>query len=170
MFLYSNEIVFRGHPDKVCDQISDAILDACLEQDPFTRAGIECVGGKGIVFITGEVTTGAKIDVPAVARSVLTDVGYGEHYNILNNIGIQSSDIALGVDAGGAGDQGMMFGFATNETPEMLPAAMVILQNLAMEYDLLRQRDHRFLPDGKAQITGIYDDQFRLVSIKDFLI
>lgn len=168
MKLYSNEIVFRGHPDKVCDQISDAILDACLEQDPNSRCGIETAGGKGKVFITGEITTSAKIDVEAIARRVLSDVGYTEPLTIENNIGHQSHDIALGTceEVGGAGDNGMMFGYATNETEQLLPKAMVILQEFARKYDDLRCMYANFLPDGKAQITGYYDDDMRLIQIK----
>lgn len=177
MKLYSNEIVFRGHPDKVCDQISDALLDAYLSQDKNSRCGIETVGGKGKVFITGEVTSKAQVDVEAVAKRVLKNVGYdvnnfGKEYEIINNIGLQSEDIALGTndDVGGAGDQGMMFGYACNQTSEMLPTAMVILQQFSKQYDDLRQRDSRFLSDGKAQITGIYNDNMELVAIKDFTI
>lgn len=170
MRLFSNEIVFRGHPDKVCDQISDTILMKCLEQDPKTRAGIEVVGGKGHIFITGEVTTSADIDVDQITREVLEEIGYRTDYTIHNNIGLQSADIALGTDIGGAGDNGMMFGYATNDTKQLLPTAMVILQHLAREYDDLRKSDPRFKPDGKAQITGMYDDQRKLVGIKTFTI
>lgn len=168
MKLYSNEIVFRGHPDKVCDQISDAILDACLVQDPLSRCGIETVGGKGKVFITGEITTNAKIDVQAIARRVLRDVGYDNTIDVENNIGTQSHDIALGTNegVGGAGDNGMMFGYATSETKQMLPKAMVILQEFAEMYDLLRHYYRDLRPDGKAQITGYYDEKMRLVKIK----
>ena len=169
--LYSNEIVFRGHPDKVCDQISDAILDECLKQDKDSRCGIEVAGGKGKIFITGEVTTTAKISVEEITKRVLRDVGYPTHYDIINNIGIQSQDIALGTNntVGGAGDNGMMFGFACNETTSLLPKAMVILQQLSVKYDELRKRDSRFLSDGKAQITGIYDNN-KLKNIKTFTI
>lgn len=168
MKLYSNEIVFRGHPDKVCDQISDAILDECLSQDKNSRCGIEVVGGKGKIFITGEVTSSANINVEKIAKRVLSNIGYGTDYEIIDNIGKQSPDIALGTndDIGGAGDNGMMFGYACNDTKEMLPTAMVILQKLSMEYDKLRKKDNRFLPDGKAQITGIYDKNNKLVLIK----
>ena len=172
--LYSNEIVFRGHPwpDKVSDQISDALLDAYLAHDKNSRCGIEVVGGKGKIFITGEVTSTANVNVENVVNRVLTDVGYSTNYEIINNIGIQSPDIALGTndDVGGAGDQGMVFGYACNETDELLPVAMVILQKLSMQYDELRKKDSRFLPDGKAQITGIYDDNMKLQRIKDFTI
>ncbi|MBQ9037566.1 MAG: methionine adenosyltransferase, partial [Erysipelotrichaceae bacterium] len=98
MKLFSNEIVFRGHPDKVCDQISAAILDECLKQDKTSRCGIETVGGKGIIFITGEVTTKADINVEEIARRVLKDIGYKADYQIIDNIGKQSSDIALGTN------------------------------------------------------------------------
>ena len=172
MKLFSNEIVFRGHPDKVCDQISAAILDECLRQDEGSRCGIECVGGKGKIFITGEVTTKAHISVEETARRVLRDIGYPDGYEIIDNIGKQSLDIALGTndEVSGAGDQGMMFGYACNDTKEYLPVAMVILQKFAEYYDTLVHSHEDFYPDGKAQITGIYDDDFNLVKIKDFTV
>lgn len=171
MKLYSNEIVFRGHPDKVCDQISDAILDECLRQDKNSRCGIETVGGKGKIFITGEVTTKAKFKVEEIAKRVLGDIGYPTDYEIIDNIGKQSLDIALGTNevVGGAGDNGMMFGYACLDTDKYLPKAMVILQELSEQYDNLRKVDKRFLPDGKAQITGIYEEE-KLVKIKTFTI
>lgn len=163
--------------DKVCDQISDALLDAYLKGDKNSRCGIEVCGGKGKIFITGEVTSKANVDVESVARRVLEDVGYMSDYfihkyEIINNIGLQSPDIALGTndEVGGAGDQGMMFGYACNQTEQMLPISMVILQELSMTYDNLRKVDDRFLPDGKAQITGIYNDDMKLQEIKDFTI
>lgn len=171
MKLYSNEIVFRGHPDKVCDQISDAILDECLKQDKNSRCGIETMGGKGKIFITGEVTTKAKINVEKITKRVLSDIGYSTDYEIIDNLGKQSPDIALGTndEVGGAGDNGMMFGYATKDTDKYLPTAMVILQELSEEYDKLRKKDNRFLPDGKAQITGIYINN-KLIKIKTFTI
>ena len=171
MKLYSNEIVFRGHPDKVCDQISDAILDECLKQDKLTRAGIEVMGGKGKIFITGEVTTKAKFDVTKITKRVLSDVGYDTNYEVVDNLGKQSLDIALGTneDVLGAGDNGMMFGYACRETDKFLPKAMVILQELSEAYDNLRLADTRFLADGKAQITGYYEDN-KLVKIKTFTV
>ena len=172
MKLYSNEIVFRGHPDKVCDQISDALLDAYLEKDKNARCGIEVMGGKGQIFITGEVTSSAEVDVQNVVKRVLKDVGYETNYEIINNLGKQSHDIALGTndEVGGAGDNGMMFGYACRDTEEMLPLAMVILQKLSMTYDVLRQNDKRFLPDGKAQVTGEYTSEGKLAGIKTFTI
>lgn len=172
-YYYSNEIVFRGHPDKVCDQISAAILQECLAQDKNTRAGIEVAGGKGKIFVTGEITTNATYNVRDIVKRVLKDVGYRANYKVIDNIGRQSADIALGTndEVGGAGDQGMMFGYACNDTPQMLPTAMVILQELAQLYDEMRTWDStNFYPDGKAQITGVYDEDGKLISIKDFTI
>lgn len=171
--LYSNEIVFRGHPDKVCDQISGCILKWCMRHDPNTRAGIEVCGGKGIIFITGEVTTKADLSdavVTELAKGVLAAIGYDSNkYIVKNNIGLQSPDIAQGVDTGGAGDQGMMFGYACRDTKEYLPTAMVILQKFARSYDELRKSYPKLLfPDGKAQITGEYVGR-KLVRIKTFL-
>lgn len=171
--IYSNEIVFRGHPDKVCDQISDALLDAYLEEDKNSRCGIEVVGGKGLIVVTGEVTSIGKVDVEKTVKRVLKDIGYKNDYKIINNLGIQSADIALGTNEKvmGAGDQGMMFGYATSETKEYLPKAMVILQKLSMAYDELRKKESDiFYPDGKAQITGYYDENMHLKKIKTFLI
>lgn len=172
MKLYSNEIVFRGHPDKVCDQISDAILDEYLKKDKFSRCAIEVMGGKGKIFITGEVTSKTKVNVIAVVKRVLKDVGYQEEYEIINNLGKQSKDIALGTnkEIGGAGDQGMMFGYACDDTKELLPTAMVILQKLSMWYDEERKKCPYLYSDGKAQITGYYDDDMKLQKIKYFTI
>lgn len=171
MKLFSNEIVFKGHPDKVCDQISDAILDECLKQDKYSRVAVETMGGKGNVFITGEITTNAILDIEKVVKLTLDEIGYdSSKYEVVDNIGKQSSDIALGVDTGGAGDQGMMFGYACDDTKELLPTAQVILQKLSKEYEILRKEYSDFLPDGKAQITGYYDNDFNLVRIKTFTI
>jgi len=186
MKLYSNEIVFRGHPDKVCDQISDALLDAFLSGDSSSRCGIEVMGGKGRIFITGEVTSATKVDVESVVMRVLKEVGYinGDNaenltpsgtladFEIINNLGVQSQDIALGTndEVGGAGDQGMMFGFACDDNAEYKPTAMVIMQEFSKFYDELRQKDSRFLADGKTQLTGEYDNEMRLTKIKDWTI
>lgn len=172
MKLYSNEIVFRGHPDKVCDQISDALLDEYLKGDKFSRCGIEVCGGKGKIFITGEVTSKSKVDIESVVKRVLLDVGYEDNYEIINNLGVQSKDIAMGTneEVGGAGDQGMMFGYAKNDNEYLLPTAMVILQELSREYDKLRKVDSRFKSDGKAEITGYYTNTMKLKKIKYFTI
>ena len=171
MKLYSNEIVFRGHPDKVCDQISDALLDAYLASDKNSRCGIETMGGKGKIFITGEVTSNSIVNVEEITKRVLRDIGYNDNYEIINNIGVQSPDIALGTndEIGGAGDNGMMFGYACNDNKKYLPTSMVILQELSKAYDELRKVDNRFLPDGKAQITGEYENN-KLLAIKTFTI
>ena len=172
MKLYSNEIVFRGHPDKVCDQISDRLLDEYLKYDKNSRCAIEVCGGKGIIFITGEVTSNAKVNTNKIVKEVLKDVGYNGKYKIINNIGLQSKDIDLGTNnkINGAGDQGMMFGYATNENNYYLPTAMIILKELSKEYDKLRTIDSRFKSDGKAQITGYYDEFMHLKKIKYFTI
>lgn len=172
MRLFSNEIVFRGHPDKVCDQIAAAILRAYMDKDRDVRAGIEVVGGKGKIFITGEVTSTAAVDIESITKRVLKSVGYNPlKYEIIVNIGKQSENISRGVNIGGAGDQGMMFGYACDDTPELLPTAMVILQLFAKGYDEMRQHSpDLFYPDGKAQITGYYDDNFKLTKIKTFTI
>lgn len=172
MRLFSNEIVFRGHPDKVCDQISDALLDEYIKGDKKSRCAIETVGGKGKIFITGEVTSNTKVNVEDVVKSVLKDVGYLTDYEIINNIGIQSKDIALGTndEVLGAGDQAMMFGYACDDNIYYLPTAMVILKELSKEYDNLLKVDNRFKSDGKAQITGYYDENMKLIKIKTFTI
>ena len=172
MKLYSNEIVFRGHPDKVCDQISDALLDAYLKEDKTSRCGIEVMGGKGKIFITGEVTSKAQINIKKIVNRVLKDIGYKKDYEIINNLGLQSKDIALGTndEVGGAGDQGMMFGYACDDTEEMLPLAQVILQKLSMWYDEKRKECQYLFPDGKAQITGYYDENMKLKKIQYFTV
>lgn len=173
MKLYSNEIVFRGHPDKVCDQISDALLDAYLRGDKMSRCGIETVGGKGKIFVTGEVSSNAKVDTKSIVKRVLKDIGYSAEYEVIDNIGVQSADIALGTNEStmGAGDQGMMFGFACDDTKEMLPTAMVILQKLSRAYDKkCHEEPEVFFPDGKAQITGYYDDNMKLKKVKTFTV
>lgn len=155
----------------MCDQISDALLDAFLKQDKNSRCGIETVGGKGKIFVTGEVTSNAIVNVENIVKKVLRNIGYNPNkYEVIDNIGKQSPDIALGVDVGGAGDQGMMFGYACRDTENYIPVAMAILQKLSQFYDRLVKIDNRFLPDGKAQITGYYNDNHKLEYIKDFVI
>jgi S-adenosylmethionine synthetase len=152
---YTTESVTSGHPDKVCDQISDAILDACLAQDPKARVAVESFGSHGTLMLGGELTTTAKIDAEAIARQVYKDIGYTDELKVLNTIVTQSPDIAQGVDTGGAGDQGIMYGFATDETPEFLPKAVVLSHALARLLEKLR-RDNTLpwlRPDGKTQIT-----------------
>ena len=168
---YTNEIVFPGHPDKICDQISDAILDVILDSDPSAHCGIETLGGKNLIVVTGEVKCkNNKIPVSAIVKTILTRYGYDvKKYQIINNLGVQSDNIDMGVKAGGAGDQGMMFGFACNDTEEKLPTAMVLLQKLAKFYDELRIKNPHLFSDGKAQITGKYENG-KLLEISDFVI
>jgi len=152
---YAVESVTSGHPDKVCDQISDAILDACLAQDPNSRVAVESFGGHGLVVVGGEVTTLAKVNYEEIAKKVYKDIGYEQELKFLINIVEQSPDIAMGVDVGGAGDQGIMYGYATNETPEFLPWAVVKVHALAKGLqDLREQGTVAWLkPDGKTQIV-----------------
>ncbi|MBI3573981.1 methionine adenosyltransferase [Candidatus Kaiserbacteria bacterium] len=152
---YTTESVTSGHPDKVCDQISDAILDEMLKQDPLTRSGVEVFGSHGYMMIGGEVKTKAKVDYEAVARKVYKDIGYAEKLNIVVHLAEQSPDIAMGVDNGGAGDQGIMYGYATDETKEFLPLGVVYAHALARRLEKLR-RDNTLpylRPDGKTQVT-----------------
>jgi len=153
---YTVESVTSGHPDKVCDQMADAILDELLRQDPMTRAGIELMGSHNLLAIGGEVTTTAKVDYEAIARKVYKDIGYTDTLTVVTNVAQQSPDIAQGVDTGGAGDQGIMYGFATDETPEMLPLGVVLAHTLARGLEYLRRNDPQFAwlrPDGKTQVT-----------------
>src|SRR3989338_826232 len=153
--LYSVESVTDGHPDKICDQISDAILDECLRQDANSRVAIEAFGSHGIIIVGGELTTKAWVDAPAIVNGVLKDIGYDDHYGVISNIVGQSPDIAMGVDTGGAGDQGIMYGYATNETPEYLPIGVVLAHKLTKGLAVLRQSGKlKWLrPDCKAEVS-----------------
>lgn len=152
---YTTESVTAGHPDKVCDQISDAILDACLKEDPRSRVAVEVVGSHGMLFIGGEVTTNAKVNYEQIARKVYKDIGYTEELEVFGRVATQSNDIAMGVDRDGAGDQGIMYGYATNETPEYLPKGVVLSHKLAKKLEELRTSGTlKWLqPDGKTQVT-----------------
>ena len=152
----TSEAVTEGHPDKVCDQIADAILDAYLRRDPSSRVAVEVFGSHGLVVIGGEVTSEAQVDVEAVARKVYADIGYSDDIAVLADLHQQSPEIAAGVNLGGAGDQGIMHGYATSETKEMMPRAYVLAQKLAQGLADLRRHDldlNWLLPDGKTQVT-----------------
>lgn len=152
---YTVESVTGGHPDKICDQISDAILDACLKIDPKSRVAIETFGGHGKLVIGGEVTSKAKVDYVKIAREVYKNIGYTDKLEISAHIVTQSPDIALGVDTGGAGDQGIMYGYATDETQEFLPKGVVLAHKLAKRLEEMRKNGKiKWLrPDGKTQAT-----------------
>lgn len=152
---YTVESVTSGHPDKVCDQISDAVLDECLRQDPRSRVACEVFGGHGLVVVGGEVTTHATFDAEKIVHKVYHDIGYENGVKVITHIVKQSPDIAQGVDTGGAGDQGIMYGYATDETPELMPFAVVKVHALARGLEKLRRSGNFnwIKPDGKTQIT-----------------
>ena len=164
--IYTVESVTSGHPDKFCDQVSDAILDACLEQDPKSRVAVETMVGHGLVVIMGEVTTNAEVDYEKTALDVYRDIGYTSEMKFIVRIMKQSPDIAQGVNVGGAGDQGIMYGFATNETPEYMPKGIVLVHGLTSGLERLRKSGEVewLKPDGKAQIT-IENERIRTILV-----
>jgi len=161
----TSESVFSGHPDKMCDQISDAILDAILEQDPNARVAVESAIKDDLVFIFGEVSTSATVNYSKIARETIKEIGYDDEFIIMEKISKQSPDIAQGVDETGshkqgAGDQGIMYGYACNETPELMPLPIVVAHDIAKQLDSLRKNkySHIFGPDGKCQVSVRYED------------
>ncbi|MEP0765032.1 MAG: methionine adenosyltransferase [Fimbriimonadia bacterium] len=169
MHLFTSESVTEGHPDKLADQISDAILDECLAQDANARCAMETLLSRGVAVVAGELTTSAYVEIPDVVRRTINDVGYtstslgfeGDTCGVMVAIQQQSPDIAMGVDIGGAGDQGMMIGLACDETPELMPLPISIAHALTRRLTEARKKredDELFRPDGKSQVTVAYED------------
>lgn len=181
-YFFTSESVSEGHPDKVCDQISDAILDDILSHDPKARVACETFCATGLVLVGGEITTSHYVDIQKVVRNVVKDIGYtkGDYrfdfhsINVMSAINKQSPDIAMGVDTGGAGDQGMMFGYATNETPEYMPMALVYAHKLVKRLADIRKRNLKLMPylrpDAKSQVTIEYSDDNKPLRVDTVVI
>jgi S-adenosylmethionine synthetase len=179
-YLFTSESVSEGHPDKICDQVSDAVLDAMLAKDPLSRVACECYATTGMIMVGGEIRTESYIDLPTLVRSVIKDIGYtrgayrfeAESVAVINVINHQSSDIAQGVDTGGAGDQGMMFGYACRETEELMPAPIMYAHKLVKKLaDIRKAGEIDYLrPDSKSQVTFEYTDKGEILRLDTAVI
>ena len=168
-YLFTSESVTEGHPDKMADQISDSILDVIMENDPNGRVACETLVTTGIAYVAGEITTSCYVDIPTIVRKTIREIGYTnasygfdyETCGVLTAIQSQSPDIALGVDPGGAGDQGMMFGYATEETKELMPLPIMLAHKLCRRLAKIRKEKvlDYLRPDGKSQVTAEYVDE-----------
>ncbi len=181
-YYFTSESVSEGHPDKVCDAISDGVLDAIFEQDPNARVACETFVTTGLVVVGGEVTTSAYVDIEKIVRKTIKQIGYtkaeykfdSESCGVLNAIHSQSPDIAMGVDTGGAGDQGIMFGYACDQTPELMPMPIVYAHKLVKRLSVIRKKHPKLMtylrPDAKSQVTIEYDDNHKPLRVDAVVI
>lgn len=181
-YIFTSESVSEGHPDKVCDQVSDAVLDRVLAADPMGRVACECFAATGMILVGGEITTTTYIDLPELVRGVIRDIGYtraeyrfdADSCAVINVINRQSPHIAEGVDTGGAGDQGMMFGYATKETDVYMPAALHYSHELVKRLSYIRKNEASLMPylrpDAKAQVSVVYGDNGEIVRIDTVVV
>ncbi len=179
-YFMTSESVTEGHPDKICDQVSDAILDAVLEKDPFGRVAVEVLATRGLIFVSGEMSTECYVGIAEIVRSLLYEIGYtdtdmgidAETCAVVSSIQAQSGDIAMGVNIGGAGDQGMMYGFATDETSELMPMPLMLAHGLVRRLTEIRKANivNYLHPDGKAQVTIEYDNEGKPLRVDTILV
>lgn len=181
-YLFTSESVSEGHPDKVCDQVSDAVLDAALREDPDSRVACECFTTTGLILIGGEITSKAIVDFQGIARNVIREIGYtkseykfdADSCSVLLAVNKQSGDIAMGVDTGGAGDQGMMFGYAIDETDELMPMPIIYAHRLVERLATVRKKENSLMPylrpDSKSQVTVEYGDDKKPVRVHTIVI